>query len=350
MPSSRHSRTSMATEQATFLLFFNMQFVLTTSRRLFVIVALTGFLQSCISGGKFGTASSANTGIPASDSVITVFVLGDWGDQGSAPQRKVAQAMAQTATRVPPRFILTTGDNFYPAGVRDTADLLWKTNFEEVYNAPSLQVPWLPVLGNHDYLLNPDAQVDYTAKKGNWHMPARYYDSSFAIGNDSVLFVFMDTEPIEQFLRKMPPDPARFPEGGAHRQLIWLQAVLQSSRAKWKVVLGHHPLHTGGTRRHSSRTRKMRDILQPIFKQAGVDLYLSGHEHQLEYLKPGNQPTHYVISGAGSETRHVGYLKRYRRFAARQKGFAVISIASTKITLQFIGDDQRILFSSEIGK
>ena len=49
-------------------------------------------------------------------------MIGDWGDsfywETPSPQKAVAAAMNDWAATHQPRFILTTGDNFYPDGVR----------------------------------------------------------------------------------------------------------------------------------------------------------------------------------------------------------------------------------------
>lgn len=280
---------------------------------------------------------------------IHCIVMGDWGVSGSPNQVKVANAMAKIAAQLGVSYIIGTGDNFYPGGVKDIHDSHWKRSFEDVYNASSLQVPWFPVLGNHDYIQNPDAQVAYTNISNRWHMPARYYDTSFAIGNDSVLFVFLDTDPIEKMIRKSPNDNIKFPAGGVARQLKWLETVLSASKAKWKIVAGHHPLRTGGTYRHTSRTWKMKKKLQPIFKSHKVDAYLCGHDHHLEYLKPGG-PTHYIVSGAAMSVGHIGWLKFNRKFVSKQKGFATLSITDESILLRFFNDEAQVIYQSTLRK
>ena len=282
-------------------------------------------------------------GLAVMDSSIHFLVVGDWGAMGSKPQRRVADAMASAGRQLGISFIITTGDNFYPSGVSDIRDSQWIYSFEKVYDAPSLQCRWMAVLGNHDYLADPDAQVSYTFKSNRWFMPGRYYDTSIAIGKDSMLLVFLDTEPMEKQLRGIPVDSNKYLPGYVDAQLIWLKKVLSSSVAKWKIVVGHHPLHTGGSRRHNRRAKKLRNLLQPVLSDNNVNFYLSGHEHHLEFLKPKG-PTHYIISGAGSEAGHVGWLKCYRRFAARQRGFVSISVSSKEWLIQFINDKEKVIY------
>ena len=282
-------------------------------------------------------------GLAVMDSSIHFLVVGDWGRMGSLPQRKVADAMASAGRQLGISFIITTGDNFYPSGVSDVKDSQWVYSFEKVYDASSLQCRWMAVLGNHDYWANPQAQVDYTFKSKRWFMPARYYDTSIAIGKDSILLIFLDTEPMERQIRSIPTDSNKYLPGYVDEQLNWLKKILDGSSAKWKIVVGHHPLHTGGSRRHNRRVKKLRNLLQPVLSDNNVNFYLSGHEHHLELLKPKG-PTHYIISGAGSETGHVGLLKCYRRFAARQRGFVSISVSSKEWLIQFINDKKKVIY------
>jgi tartrate-resistant acid phosphatase type 5 len=82
-----------------------------------------------------------------------------------------------------------------------------------------------------------------------------------------------------------------------------------------------------------------------------VDVYLCGHEHHLQYLKPEKKPTHYIISGGGSSiSHHLGRLKQYRKFAARKLGFVSLSLTSNVLLLQFISDNEKILYTATIVK
>ena len=65
----------------------------------------------------------------AADEDFEFLVIGDWGDsfywETPSPQKAVAAAMNDWAATHNPRFILTTGDNFYPDGVRVSGTVAW---------------------------------------------------------------------------------------------------------------------------------------------------------------------------------------------------------------------------------
>jgi hypothetical protein len=105
---------------------------------------------------------------------LSFIALDDWGRNGEYNQHSVAGQMAVAARALDVQFILALGDNFYPSGVRSTADPQWRASFEDVYSAHALNVDWYVVLGNHDYKGNPQAEVDYSRVSRRWRMPARY--------------------------------------------------------------------------------------------------------------------------------------------------------------------------------
>ena len=131
---------------------------------------------------------------------INFLVIGDWGREGLNNQTDVGNQLARNSISDNSAFIISTGDNFYTKGVKDTEDPLFKKSFEEVYTAPSLQKDWYVALGNHDYKTNPDAEVAYSGKSKRWHMPSRYYSFKMPISNrdttNKILFVCIDTSPL----------------------------------------------------------------------------------------------------------------------------------------------------------
>eukprot|EP01012_Entosiphon_sulcatum_P065816 TRINITY_DN94818_c0_g1_i1.p2 TRINITY_DN94818_c0_g1~~TRINITY_DN94818_c0_g1_i1.p2 ORF type:complete len:323 (-),score=61.20 TRINITY_DN94818_c0_g1_i1:84-1031(-) len=229
---------------------------------------------------------------------LTFFSLGDWGGQTvSAPikasQTAVAAQMAAQAAHLKPKFVINVGDNFYDNGVTSTTDPLWKTDFQDVYNAAGLQVPWYSILGNHDYGLNPGCQTEYKADS-RWVMPSRYFTQK----EGDITFVFLDTNPCIKAYRSTSPsgwDPntTQFHENivaqDCQTQVTWLNAELAKvPKSDFLIIVGHHPVY---------------DIdefdFPPLLEKYGVDLYICGHNHMLELYHIDNSPLDHIISGAG---------------------------------------------------
>jgi tartrate-resistant acid phosphatase type 5 len=283
---------------------------------------------------------------------LNFLVMGDWGRNGEDHQKPVAEQMGKSAATLGVDFIISTGDNFYPSGVISEFDPLWKYSFEDIYTAFSLQWDWYPVLGNHDYKSNPDAQVAYTKISRRWKMPARYYEKRFAINGDTtnqVLIAFIDTNPlIREFYSNAEYGPnVRSQDTTAQKK--WLDQVLSnpSPNIKWKIVVGHHPMYTGSDkRRNSYDTRATRGSLKSILEKYKVYAYIAGHDHSLQHIVPAGV-THHFVSGAASEATQVGKLPE-SKFAASQYGFMVFSVTREKMVVQVIEYTGAVLYSTEI--
>ena len=284
---------------------------------------------------------------------LNFIAMGDWGRNGADHQKQVAQQMGITAADVKAQFIISTGDNFYPSGVISEHDPLFKYSFEDIYTDFSLQWDWYPILGNHDYKSNPDAQVAYSKISRRWKMPARYYSKKFPINGDKsqqVLVVFMDTNPlIHEFYDNNEYGP-NVKGQDTTAQKKWLHKVLSdtSPDIKWKIVVGHHPIFTGGSRTNAYDTKAVRSRLKPILDKYGVDVYLAGHEHSLQYIKPTGK-THYFISGAASEKTPVKLIEDME-MAASAYGFMTFSIRKNELFMQTINDEGEIIYSTSIKK
>ena len=277
-------------------------------------------------------------------------VFGDWGRNGEDNQKETAQEMGIVAKFFKPAFIVSTGDNFYPSGVRSTMDHNWLASYEDIYTAHSLQTDWYVVLGNHDYKGSPQAEIDYTEVDRKWNMPARYYSRVVFIGDDSsrgVLLVFIDSTPLLSEYYASTEHHVRGQDTAAQR--IWLEKILHDAptNIKWKFVFGHHPLWTGGNRMNSSESIEMKKLLRPIFEKYKVDAYFSGHEHNLQYIKPEGY-THYFVSGAGSETTPVIVHPEGGIFAKAENGFMNISVGENKMEVNVISYTGQLLYSKLI--
>ena len=284
---------------------------------------------------------------------LNFIAMGDWGRNGADHQKQVAKQMGITAADVKAQFIISTGDNFYPSGVISPQDPSFKYSYEDIYTDFSLQWDWYVILGNHDYKSNPDAQVAYSKISRRWKMPARYFAKKFPINGDSnnqVLIAFIDTNPlIPEFYKNAEYGP-NVKGQDTTAQKRWLVKTLEDKdpSIKWKIVVGHHPMYTGGSRTDGYDTKAIRSSLKPVLDRYGVDVYLTGHEHSLQYIKPEGK-THHFISGAASEKTPVKLIPD-AQMVASEYGFMLFSITNNQLRVQVLNDEGYIIYNTLIKK
>ncbi|MEJ2760547.1 MAG: tartrate-resistant acid phosphatase type 5 family protein [Gammaproteobacteria bacterium] len=271
---------------------------------------------------------------------LSFLVIGDWGKQGNRPQKRVAAAMDALAARIHVDFIVSTGDNFYPAGVKSPDDPHWRKTFEEVYDLPHLKsLPWYVSLGNHDYLGDVRAEIAYGKTHSRWRLPAPYYSHSFSSASPLAQLFFLDTNAFIAYYRARPDRYNRIDAADTGGQLNWLRRQLRESRAVWKIVIGHHPVYSSG---FHGDTRELKTLLPPLFRQFGVQAYFSGHDHDLEYYRPPGG-TAYIVSGGGSGHRWI-WSRRAGRFTAATSGFVHVALDRDSMTVRFFDEKGRELY------
>ncbi len=272
---------------------------------------------------------------------ISFLVVGDWGES-SHGQRTVADAMGRVGADIGSAFVISTGDNFYSSGVDSVDDPQWTETFESAFSAPSLQTPWYAVLGNHDYRGSISAEINYTVQSPRWEMPARYWRQDIAVGSDTASFFMLDTFPITHLGAARARVPILGDSHEAQAQLRWLEAELSASRARWKLVVGHHPILSSGA--HGGE-RTLQEHLQPLLQRFEVNAYFNGHEHDLELLQ--DRGVHYICSGAGSETRGLRAPLPETRFAHGGLGFVSCRI-DDGLSVRFHDDAGRELYAERL--
>ncbi|WP_129718059.1 metallophosphoesterase [Pedobacter sp. SYP-B3415] len=286
------------------------------------------------------------------DGALEFAVLGDFGRGGEYFQKDIAATLAKAVTGINASFIISTGDNIYPDGVQSVQDPLWTLSFENVFYQYPLHRPWYAILGNHDYHQNAQAEVDYSKVSGRWNMPDRYYSFKRKLAeNAEVLFVFIDTNPLEPSSYRSHYREELVKQDST-KQKRWLGEVLSdpSPNIKWKIVVGHHPLYTAGNR--ALNKPEMRESLEGLFEKYKVNLYISGHEHHLQYYKPKDKFTHHFISGAGSEANEKLKPRGPFDFFAPIQGFMTFSIAPAgdRLLVQAISRKGKLLKKLQISQ
>lgn len=245
----------------------------------------------------------------ASSHSAEFLMIGDWGRDPvrepklHAQQRQVAAGMAKVPGLPRPMAVLALGDNQYD-GVATPDSPIFRSTFEDVYTAPTLQVPFWAVLGNHEYSGSPIGQLLYAERRmgsARWTLPARYWTRVVEVGGGAkAKFIFLDTSVFIQKYRgrKMSDLDAQ----DAQAQLAWLARELSEPGMTWRIAVGHHPIWSNGL--HGDSKDLVRDVL-PLFRQHKVQLYLSGHDHHSEVIDRGAGEPLQIIAGNSSEVRDL---------------------------------------------
>jgi len=232
------------------------------------VAALLCGLWTLTSSGQ----KPAAVALPNREGSLKFAVLGDFGD-GSSAQRALAAQMASLHTRFPFELVITVGDNIY--GSERPQDM--RRKFEEPYK-PLLDagVKFYAALGNHD----DRGQSLYKP----FNMNGRTF-YTFKAPRQDVRFFALESD---------YPTPA---------QLAWFEKELQNSNEDWKIPYFHHPIYSSGER-HGSHLG-LRKVLEPLFREYGVSVVFSGHDHFYERVKAQYGIVYFVI-GSGGKLRRGG--------------------------------------------
>jgi hypothetical protein len=268
--------------------------------------------------------------LEARGDVLRVVTIGDFG-QGTPENREVAgAAQAQVAAAMLKAqkanafdFGLTLGDNFYPGGMLSPTDPRWKTLWSDLYDPLGLE--FYATLGNHDWgnADSPAAELAYTKQGPSWFMPAPYY--TFSAG--PVQFFALDTNELSEL------------------QLTWLGDELSKSMARWKVVYGHHPIHSAG--QHMDSKTLVARLLPVLLNRA--DVYLAGHDHDMQHLKSEGGVHFFINGGGGAKIREIKPDAR-SVFAKSAYGFTTLEADHDKLVVKFIGTDSSELYEYTVTK
>lgn len=287
---------------------------------------------------------------PRDGPTVRFLAVGDTGTGGDA-QHAVADAMDEVCARRGCDLVLLLGDNFYNLGVTGVDDPQFRSKFEVPY--AELDVPFYPVLGNHDYGRGADeawraeAQVAYTDHSDRWTMPARVH----AFGVGPARFLALDSGPAW-----VHGSPGQVDEAAVAAQRDWLAGALSESNATWNITLAHHPYRSNGVHGDAGSFDGVADkgtAWEGLLESAcaDLDLHLAGHDHDLQWLEPADAcpDTHLVVSGAGARQREPGDNDHPARFEAYGTyGFAWLEATEEELTVAFYDGTGRLLHEGRV--
>jgi 3',5'-cyclic AMP phosphodiesterase CpdA len=221
-----------------------------------------------------------------------ILAVGDFG-VGGAEEREIGAAMRRFEAGHPADVLVTLGDNDYTESPE-----AFRRNWREAFGwHREAGVGVAGALGNHDVRVE-NGRYEF----GPLDMPKARYRRS--VGNVD-LFILNSNRVNDA-------------------QTSWLATALAASTAQWKIALLHHPAFTcGGYRSHPGVVERW----VPLFKDFGVDLVLSGHDHNYQRFA-ARAGVRYLVHGGG--TTHLYPIEQCpasypnRRFARSARGFLFV--------------------------
>lgn len=220
------------------------------------------------------------------------FTFTAFGDQGVSPAAKqnVEHIVAEK-----PAFHLVLGDLSYANGRQP----VWDTWFSQ--NEPMTRIiPFMPAVGNHENEKIGDLKIGYASFLARFSLPAP--ETRYSFDYSGVRFISFNSDDYQN------------PE-----QLKWFDDLLartkQDDAVRWVVVFMHHPLYSSNVRRLNNTG--LIEVMRPRLEAGGVDLVLTGHNHNYErsYALMRDQVTNhspnqyrrgggivYVVSGGGGKS------------------------------------------------
>ncbi|EPX58680.1 hypothetical protein D187_003878 [Cystobacter fuscus DSM 2262] len=290
-------------------------------------------------GSRTSPVTFSTAPVPGTRSVHFTTV-GDFGSNNQ-DQRDVSRAMLGRK----PQLFLALGDNAYEMGT----EAEFQHNLFEPMAPLLAQVPFFAVPGNHEYETNQgqpyfDNLYLPTSQRGGEY----YYSFDWGF----VHFVAIDSNCA---IGLSSADRCTF-----EAQQQWVEEDLAASTAPWKIVFFHHPPWSSGD--HGSQL-KMRREFSPLFEKYGVDLVLTGHDHNYERTHPmrGNEvapsgatdPVYLVVGSGGAKLRELSIASKPSWSVLRNNsdhGYLDVRVEGGTLTAQMLTPSGKVMDSFTLTK
>ena len=259
--------------------------------------------------------------------------------------------MEKFQARHPWEFVLTLGDNIYETG--DPKD--FDRKFKDVYRALTADgVRFHAALGNHDRLdatrglaQVEDAAFGYVGKVDEYMFEA---GPEVAGRGRLARFICLNSDAwIEEIEQRRDSDL----EYRVKRLRRWLA---ESARYRWNIIYMHHPLYSytekplfGLFSRGHGPSLELRAVLEPELV-GRVDVFLAGHEHFYQKIRP-QKGIHYIISGGAGKLRKGALTDQPEvEFAAVNHHFLDVELSATFFKYQAVNDEGRVIHAGVFAK
>ncbi len=326
----------------------------------------------------------------------TFFFLGDAGEINEHAAQNLQQLQKDLSQTQGKKVVVILGDNIYPHGMpaMDTKDRLAA---EEIMNAQLKAIKdqnaeIIVIPGNHDWAKGRKRGLKHIGEQEEF-IEAQFnnediFKPSHACPgpevvdiNDQMVMVILDSQWLLHLHNKPGEDSDCENKTRLDVYSHFIQ-ILKQNKSKHVIVAAHHPIVSYGEHggRFTARQHifpltdvakwlylplpvigsiyplyrkflgNIQDLSHPLNKAVTQSLaevmeaysnivYVSGHEHNLQYNYKNN--VHYVVSGSGSKSTHVKKKSKYGKFASESVGYAKIIVdtkGSTQLSFVPIND------------
>lgn len=304
------------------------------------------------------------------------FLIGDAGNAAMGETTLGLKALKSVLDTTSAKdYVLFLGDNLYPEGMpekdspeRAIAEYRLDAQVDALKDFDG-QIVFIP--GNHEYysggIKGLKRQEDYLNKKLKDKQKQVFYPED-GCGltqievSDDIQLVIMDSQ---WFLEDWDNNPGINDDCDIKtREKLFLavEDALKDNQEKTIIFAVHHPLYTNGPHggqfaaekhlypfqnslplpgiaslvtlvrksggisiqdRINERYRQMADRLITLSRDSDRIIFVSGHEHSLQYSRDGNIPQ--IVSGAGSKTSATKITKN-AQFTYGKQGFAMLDV------------------------
>ncbi|WP_038702666.1 purple acid phosphatase family protein, partial [Sphingobacterium sp. ML3W] len=259
--------------------------------------------------------------------------LGDaQNDLRSRWSRSIRKAFQQEPNA---RFIVHAGDLIN----RSNNDSEWG-EWHEGAGFIHQMIPAIPTPGNHEYrrdsleqlVLDPHWKMHFNLPKNG---PVGMQDAVYYVEYQDVRMISLNSQLI------------MLDSVAARRQEEWLAEVLASSKAKWNIVVMHHPVYSTAKNRDNII---LRERFKPIFEKYGVDLVLQGHDHTYARGTAGKVRPVYLLSVAGPKMYGSDSERWMEVSGAQTQLYQVIRVTDSKLYFSSYKLNGQLFDSFELAK
>lgn len=366
-----------------------------------VLLVLISLINGCASyKAQYSDEEDKQNVFPEKE-VDKVFYL--VGDAGLSPMNGMSQALTAFKKYLSDKetkgnYTLFLGDNIYPAGLPKVQDkyrpmaenmLDAQVKAIEGFEGQSIFIP-----GNHEWYAD---GVEGVRLEENYIKEALDKNSFFPENgcglqtidvSESIHVIIMDTQ---WYLENWDHHPTINDDCDIktrERLMLEIENELKRAQGKTVVFAMHHPLYTNGVHggqfaiekhlfpiqknlplpilaslvaqiraqggvsiqdRYNELYNDLMDRLETLATENGNIIFVSGHEHTMQYIDNGNIKQ--VISGAGSKRSFVN-LKNHGVFAYGRQGFAVLTVFKDGSSwVEYFGTENNtphLLFQKEV--